>query len=149
MLTIELATKVDLPNMHSLLKAVGLCTAGLDECSGAILIAKDRRTMVGSAALELFGRSALLRSVAVAKGMQRRDIGGRLVTSALGLARQLCVSNVYLITETARDYFLRHGFCVIERSEVPESVRTSVEFTQVCPDTATVMWTSTAVGTGR
>ena len=46
---------------------------------------------------------------------------------------------VYLLTETAAEFFPRFGFRPIARDTVDPAVRASVEFTSACPDTALVM----------
>jgi N-acetylglutamate synthase-like GNAT family acetyltransferase len=147
--TIALATQTELVDVLKLLESVDLCTDGVEECLGTILVARVGKTVVGSTALEFYGRSALLRSVAVAPRLRGKRIGGELVKGALELARRYGVANVYLLTDTASGYFPRYGFREIERSKVPAVVRTSIEFTQICPDTATVMWTSIAGDGGK
>jgi amino-acid N-acetyltransferase len=44
-----------------------------------------------------------------------------------------------LLTTTAERYFPRFGFERVDRKDVPESVRASVEFTSACPSSAIVM----------
>jgi amino-acid N-acetyltransferase len=46
---------------------------------------------------------------------------------------------VYLLTNTAAEYFPRFGFERITRADVPPAVQASIEFTSLCPYTATVM----------
>jgi len=95
--------------------------------------------LVGSAALELYGSAALLRSVSVSPALQRKGLGQRLTIAALALARERGVSQVFLLTETAREFFPRFGFRTVERADVPPAVKQSVEFTTACPDSALVM----------
>ena len=45
---------------------------------------------------------------------------------------------VYLTT-TAEGYFARHGFGAIDRATVPPAIRSSAEFSTLCPTTAVVM----------
>ncbi len=94
---------------------------------------------MGSAALEVYADGALLRSVAVAPELQRGGVGRQLTEAAIARARELRMPALYLLTTTAEMYFPRFGFERIERSEVPESVRASVEFTSACPASAIVM----------
>lgn len=95
--------------------------------------------MVGCAALELYGDAALLRSLAVTPSQRGHGLGQRLTQVALDLARQCGVSAVYLLTETAADFFPRFGFQPIPRDAVPPSVQLSIEFTEACPVSAQVM----------
>ena len=95
--------------------------------------------MVGSAALEVYADSALLRSVAVDVTIRGSGVGHRLTESALDLARTFNVRAVYLLTTTAEDFFPKLGFERIDRDLLPESVRASVEFQSACPATAIAM----------
>jgi amino-acid N-acetyltransferase len=49
------------------------------------------------------------------------------------------LENVYLLTETAEEFFLRIGFHVLDREYVPTRIRTSVEFASLCPTSAVAM----------
>jgi amino-acid N-acetyltransferase len=94
---------------------------------------------VGSAALELYGNAALLRSVAVDQNLRGQGLGQQLTRAALDLAGQHGVETVYLLTETATDFFPRFGFQPIARSAVAPAVQQSVEFTSACPASAAVL----------
>jgi len=94
---------------------------------------------VGVAALELYPGGALLRSVAIDGDVRGRGLGQRLVEAAVARARQVGVAAVFLLTETADEYFPRFGFQRIARDEVPAEVKQSVEFVSVCQVSATVM----------
>jgi len=138
---IEPATSNDLPAILGLIERSGLPQDGLADHMAAALVARDGDRVVGSAALEMYGASALLRSVAVDASLRGQGLGRRLTQAALDLARQRGVTGVYLLTETAAEFFPRFGFQRIERAEVPSAVRTSVEFTSACPTSALVMRT--------
>jgi amino-acid N-acetyltransferase len=103
------------------------------------VVARDGEAIVGSAALELYGEAALLRSVAVAEGLRGQGLGRELTMAALGLARARGVRWVYLLTNTAEGYFPSFGFAPITRAEVEPAVQASAEFTGACPASAAVM----------
>jgi amino-acid N-acetyltransferase len=63
----------------------------------------------------------------------------QLTEAAFDLARKLRVSTLYLLTETAADFFTRCGFVPVERSAVAPAVQQSVEFHSVCPQSAQAM----------
>lgn len=84
-------------------------------------------------------RRALLRSVAVDATRRGEGFGHQLTQAALDLARARGLSQVYLLTTTAADFFPRFGFRVVARSEVDPAVRQSVEFTTACPASAVAM----------
>jgi amino-acid N-acetyltransferase len=137
--TIGLATAAELPAVLALVETSGLPRAGLEGHLGATLVAREGREIVGSAALELYGHAALLRSVAVAPTHRGHGLGHALTRAALQLARERAVRTVYLLTETAADFFPRFGFRPIPRAEVDPAVVSSEEFTSACPKTALVM----------
>lgn len=87
----------------------------------------------------LDSRSALLRSVVVAQDLRGTGIARDLVTAIEDFARQDGVAEIYLITETAADYFPRLGYAEVPRETAPEPIAESVEFTTACSRTAMVM----------
>jgi len=136
---IEPAKAADLPAILELLEQSGLPKDGLSDHLATALVARSGQTVVGSAALELYGTTALLRSVAVEHSLRGEGLGQRLVHAALARARSLGVSHVYLLTQTASGFFPRFGFRPIPRSEVAPAVQHSVEFTSACPVSAQAM----------
>lgn len=136
---VERATPADLPAVLALLTASSLPYDGLAEHFDAAVVARAGPAVVGSAALELYGEAALLRSVAVAEGLRGQGLGRRLTAAALELARARGVRRVYLLTTTAEGYFPSFGFAPVSRAEVEPAVQTSVEFTSACPSSAAVL----------
>ena len=139
MTTIAAATSADLPALLELLGQSALPTAGLAHHLDTTLVAHEAGHVVGSAALELYGTTALLRSVAVAPGLRGRGLGQELTRHALALARRRKIRTVYLLTETAGGFFPRFGFRAISRDAVDPAVQRSVEFTSACPTSALAM----------
>ena len=139
MTTIAAATSADLPALLELLGQSALPTAGLADHLDTTLVAHEAGHVVGSAALELYGTTALLRSVAVAPGLRGRGLGQELTRHALALARRRKIRTVYLLTETAGGFFPRFGFRAISRDAVDSAVQRSVEFTSACPTSALAM----------
>jgi amino-acid N-acetyltransferase len=138
-IAIQPATAADLTAVLSLLQQNGLPPDGLDGHVGSLLVARQAGAIVGSAALELYGPNALLRSVAVAGAWRGRGLGRRLTEAALALAQVHGVRRVFLLTETAADFFPRFGFRPVARTAVPAAVQQSVEFSSACPASALVM----------
>lgn len=96
--------------------------------------------LIGSGGLELYGNAALLRSVAVKENKRGKDLGKRIVNDLVEHAKKANITNIYLLTETAKDFFLKRGFELIHRNEVPENIKNSSEFLHVCPASATCMF---------
>lgn len=139
--TIEPARPDDLPAIESLLERGHLPLAGVRDHLGTAVVAREGNRIVGCAAVELYGEAALLRSVAVDHTSRGLGFGIRLTEAALTAARAHGVHAVYLLTETAADFFPRFGFRRIPRDQVNPAVRRSVEFTGACPESAQAMMT--------
>ena len=99
----------------------------------------ENSSVIGAIGLETYERSGLLRSLIVKPEYRKMNIAAALVNEIESLGRRLGLANIYLLTETAKDYFDRKGYETIERTEAPESLQQSSEFSHVCPSTAVVM----------
>jgi amino-acid N-acetyltransferase len=49
------------------------------------------------------------------------------------------VEVVYLLTTTAESFFAHRGYRRIERSQAPESIRSTREFSEICPASSAFM----------
>jgi amino-acid N-acetyltransferase len=99
----------------------------------------DENNMIGSGGLEFYASYALLRSVAVDETQRGKSIGKAIVSDLLDRAKKESVKEIYLLTETAHDFFLNRGFKDVQREHVPDEVRASSEFASVCPVSAACM----------
>ena len=95
--------------------------------------------MIGSGGLEFYGSYALLRSVAVNEAERGRSIGKAIVKDLLDRAKLRSVTEIYLLTETAHDFFGKLGFSDVPRESVPPEVQSASEFKSVCPVSASCM----------
>ena len=100
--------------MLSLLEENGLPEDGIEDHLSTTLVAREAGRVVGSAAVELYGPHALLRSVAVSEDHRGVGLGRRLVREALALARERGAYTAYLLTETADGFFPRFGFSAVD-----------------------------------
>jgi amino-acid N-acetyltransferase len=98
-----------------------------------------RGELLGAGGLEFYHHDALLRSLAVDERERGKSLGTQIVRDLLVRAKAESVTRVFLFTETARDFFIKLGFMDVPRSEVPEEVKASTEFTGVCPVSAACM----------
>ncbi|QMU26517.1 arsenic resistance N-acetyltransferase ArsN2 [Adhaeribacter radiodurans] len=137
--TIQLATTADRAAIVDLLESLHLPTVDLPVTLDNFVIAKDKETVVGCGGLELYGSIALLRSLAVATHLQGQGLGNLLYRAALDLALEKGIQEVYLITTTAADFFLKQDFRKVERAQVPTVIQQTAQFTSVCPTSATIM----------
>ncbi len=49
------------------------------------------------------------------------------------------VTQVYLLTTTAESFFERCGYASIDKKKVPLAIKQTREFSDLCPDSATLM----------
>jgi amino-acid N-acetyltransferase len=136
---VRAATGAELSHVLGLLESAGLPVAGVPPSLTDFLVAEDHGALIGAIGLEVYGPAALLRSAVVDSAARGTGVGGMLVDRALWHAQARGVRVVYLLTTTADRYFPRFGFERIPREEVPDDVRTSVEFREACPASAVVM----------
>ena len=130
---IDRAAASDIPAVETLLSAAGLPLAGAAEAIAAGgVVARDGEAVVGAAAVERFGTAGLLRSVVIAPDRRGTGLGRRVVEAAEQVARAEGIGELYLITETAIDWFPRLGYVPVPREEAAAAVGESIEFTAVC-----------------
>ena len=134
------ATSDDLAGIVALLESSGLPTDGVAECLEGFLVAEHDGALVGVVGIENCCREyALLRSTAVAASWRGRGVGRQLVERAIAESETHGTKALYLLTMTAEHYFPSFGFVTTTRDAVPEEVRATAEFCNVCPSSATVM----------
>jgi amino-acid N-acetyltransferase len=133
------ARAADLPKVLDLLGTARLPTAGVAEAFSHFLVAESEHVLVGAAGLEIYGASALLRSVVVEDSWRRSGVGRRLIEKALDEAKRRGIDDVFLLTTTAEHYFPRFGFACVTRDSAAADVQASVEFQGACPSTAVLM----------
>jgi protein-tyrosine-phosphatase/N-acetylglutamate synthase-like GNAT family acetyltransferase len=136
---LTLARKEDEGDVRALLEASQLPVGGLELAFPAGYVVARATQLVGSAGLEVHEGDALLRSVAVSAAGRHHGLGVRLVENRLEAARLQSLRAVYLITTTAAAFFMRLGFLLVDRAEVPEGIRRSAEFASLCPSSAVVL----------
>ena len=140
------ATPGDVVAVEALLADAGLPLDGAAAAFDLGVVGRDGPdgTVVAAAAIERFGADGLLRSVVVAPGHRGSGAGRDLVAATEALARETGIRDLWLLTETAIDWFPRLGYEVVERTTATAAVGESVEFTTVCRDTGVAMHRSLA-----
>ncbi|SRR5690606_3620658 len=124
----------------ALLQRAGLPSEDLtDEHLKQFFVAGDPDSPLGIVGLELSPPHALLRSLVVDAQARGRGLGSRLLAHAEAHARSRGVRSLYLLTTTAAAFFAAHGYAFADRSEAPSIIRSSAEFTSLCPATAAFM----------
>ena len=136
---VERASPADVADVEALLSEAGLPLDGAADALGLGVVAREGDRVVGAAAVERFGDAGLLRSVVVAPDHRGTGLGRAIVAAAEDLAREDGAHDLYLLTETAIDWFPRLGYEVVDRPVAADAVGQSVEFTTVCRDTGVPM----------
>jgi amino-acid N-acetyltransferase len=95
--------------------------------------------VTGVTGLEIYGDYGLLRSLVVLPGFRDQGVGDNLVRQIENLAVSKSLNAIYLLTQTAPEYFRRKGYTQITRADVPPEVQQSSEFSYACPQSAIVM----------
>jgi amino-acid N-acetyltransferase len=129
----------DLPEVLALLVEAQLPSTGVAEAFSDFFVAEHEGQLIGAAGLEIYGPSALLRSVVVEEEWRGTGVGARLIDLVLRNGRTRGIEDVFLLTTTAEHYFPRFGFDCVSRESVGEGVRASAEFQGACPASAVVM----------
>jgi amino-acid N-acetyltransferase len=145
-ITYSLATAGDLPAIRTLLAGCSLPIEGIELLTDNCIAARVDSRVVGCVALEPCGRSALLRSLAVAPDCRSRSLGRNLCARMISQARLLGVEQLCLLTTDADRYFAALGFKRIERSEAPAQIQATAQFRSLCPKSAVCM--TRDIGTG-
>ncbi|MEZ4358533.1 MAG: GNAT family N-acetyltransferase [Kofleriaceae bacterium] len=92
---------------------------------------RNERGLVGCVAIEVLGDDAILRALAVDPSCRGVGYGWMLADMALNHARYRGVRRIYLLTETASDFFAaKLGFRIIDPSTVSAQVSASAAFSQ-------------------
>ena len=132
----------DLDYVERLLSENDLPTADVRNRPGEFYVARAWGDRVGVGGVEVHGSEGLLRSVVVEERVRGEGHGAALVRALEGRATGEGVETLYLLTTTAARFFAGLGYETVERGDVPESIRSTTEFAELCPDSATVQRTS-------
>jgi amino-acid N-acetyltransferase len=122
-----------------LLKTEKLPVEDLPGSLDHFLVAIININLVGVIGLEPYVPYGLLRSMVVREDYRGQNIASLLIQSLEKHATGLNIGSIYLLTETASNYFTKQGYTHVDRTEVPEAIKQSTEFSSVCPVSAIVM----------
>jgi amino-acid N-acetyltransferase len=85
-------------------------------------VSEDEGALLGTAALHIVWEDlAEVRSVAVAENAGRKGIGSQLVQACIAEARQIGLKRLFCLTYKP-DFFAKHGFRLVDKSELPHKV---------------------------
>ena len=125
----ELLTRADLP------------VADVSETSPItfFVFEDDEHLVTGCVGLGVHGTAGLLRSLAVNPVARNAGIGHTLLSNVEEAAALQRIEQLYLLTTTASDFFVRSGYEVADRGSAPKTIQGTSQFAELCPASATFM----------
>jgi amino-acid N-acetyltransferase len=85
-------------------------------------VCEEEGKLMGTAALHIVWEDlAEVRSVAVVEDVDRKGIGSQLVQACVAEARAVGLKRIFCLTYKP-DFFVKHGFRLVDKSELPHKV---------------------------
>lgn len=136
------AETMDWPLVRDLIEDAGLPATDLNEQRMAdFLVAESPQgDILGAIGIETFGAAALLRSLVIGRASRQGGMGRALIERLEAGAASKGIRDLWLLTTDADVFFSRIGYVARPRTEAPEAIRNTDEFSSLCPDTAILMW---------
>ena len=122
-----------------LLTQLGLPAEDVDEPGRTFFRFEDDAGLIGYGGWEGRGADRLLRSLVITPARQRQGLGSTALAKIEFYAHQSGAERLHLLTTTAAMFFRSHGYLDAVRSDAPDSIRASNEFTSLCPASANYM----------
>lgn len=129
----------DTAELAWLLASEALPTDDLNDQDRSFFRLEDEDGLVGFAGWEGEGRDRLLRSLVLAPARRRQGLGRATLAEVERQALTAEVARLHLLTTTAAPFFRAHGYRDADRADAPPSIRSSREFSSLCPATATYL----------
>lgn len=96
--------------------------------------------LVGVVGIEYFDTMALLRSLAVSVELRSSGLGRALVQFAEAEANSKGIRILFLLTETAEQFFAKLGYQLLSRENAPPAVKKTAQFSALCPTSSSFMY---------
>ena len=127
-------------HIHLIKELLRCCDLPTEDITSAHLdhywILMDGDQLVGVVGLEILGRTALLRSLAVHPDHRSNGYASGLVDQIEVYARSQEIETLFLLTTTAENFFEARGYTPVVRASVPSAVAATTEFRILCPASA-------------
>ncbi len=134
------AEESDIQAIRELICSSGLPSSDIDGKAQKIFVAESDGKIIAVGGIEKLGDVALIRSIAVTPAYRSSGIASNIYRLLEAYARSLEVEELYLMTESAKEYFQKLGFSEQEREAVPWDIKQTSQFSKLCPSSATVMF---------
>jgi len=136
---LERATGDELDRVEALLDENNLPSDDVRDGPARFFLARRDGAVVGVGGLERYGPDGLLRSVVVPEPHRGEGYGAALCDALAAWAREEGATTLYLLTTTAPAFFSARGYETIPREAAPDPIRSTSEFADLCPSSATCM----------
>jgi amino-acid N-acetyltransferase len=137
---IRAAVPDDFRASYRLLETAGLPVLDLTKDHlDCFLVALRADEIIGLIGIEKFGEIGLLRSLVVDTSCRGLGLGRALVEKLEVAAASERISELWLLTIDADQFFLQLGYAAIDRDATPEAIASTAEFTDLCPRDAVLM----------
>ncbi|MDH3267982.1 MAG: arsenic resistance N-acetyltransferase ArsN2 [Ignavibacteria bacterium] len=129
----------DFEAIKSLLNSASLPSVDIKKHLINFYVLENEENIIGTIGMEFYGDTALLRSFVVKKKCQKKGYGHILYQALISRAMKMNVKNIYLLTETADEFFSKKGFKKLVRELVPHPIKQTNEYSTLCPSDSICM----------
>jgi amino-acid N-acetyltransferase len=124
----------DFPGVIAMLQHCGLIIDDLSASRFGWFQVVAGESLLATGAVQPFGSSGLLRSVAVREDARGAGLGSAVVGRLEQRAAERGIGTLYLLTEGETGFFEHLGYRRFGRDAIPEPVRSSRPFMLMCPE---------------
>lgn len=121
-----------------LLQENGLPVSDLNEDKWLFALLQNGE-VIGTGGLEVFADCALVRSVSLKRHLQTKGLGKFINQELEQIAKEQRIRCLYLLTTTAKGFFSKQGYDVIDREDAPAAIKNTSEFSFICSSSSTLM----------
>lgn len=111
-----------------------------DKLKDFIVTRQEDGLIIGAVGIEAYQDVGLLRSLVVHPNHQAKGLGRFLTYELESLARKKGIKALYLLTTTAADFFLKLEYQFVQKTTVPDSIKSTEEFKSICPESAVCLY---------
>lgn len=127
------------PRLVARLTAANLPTSDLSDDGQSFFIFENDGREIGSGGFMLADSDALLRSIVIDDDARGQRLGSAALEALIGEAQSRGARRAWLLTTDAEGFFVRNGFAGVARDTAPEAIRSTPQFSGICPGSAAFM----------
>ncbi|HLB23129.1 MAG TPA: GNAT family N-acetyltransferase [Dehalococcoidia bacterium] len=126
--SIRRAVPADIPRMAELIAGATLPPLFIAEFLDGFAVGERNGDVVGCGGIEMYGTSAVIRSIVVDERMRGTGLGRRLSELLMADARAAGATDLYLFTADAHDFWQHLGFADITFDDWKPEARVNWQF---------------------